>query len=236
MSAIPSTTSRRAGAEPAERRPSFCRPTAWIMIASSLGAGYPAAAGNWADDRSMSGPEYAQSKAICSSLKGLSLPPADRPDGLRQRRSRDGAPRRSNSGSVLSPDPVRARKYMSENHLPRRPGYGRDTSARPYPDDRERMARARQAAEALFTPTPPVTEKLSVDQPARQPRVLETAPPPARREAIKVAAVSPEPRMPLPPAHFARIRSWVKYGMTLAQVAEVYKVPVGEIARICGKS
>jgi hypothetical protein len=42
--------------------------------------------------------------------------------------------------------------------------------------------------------------------------------------------------MPIPPAHFARIRSWVKYGMTLAQVAEVYKVPVGEIARICGKS
>ena len=127
-------------------------------------------------------------------------------------------------------------KYMSENHPPRRPGYGRDTSARPYPDDRERMAQARQAAEALFTPTPPVTEKLSVDQPARQPRVLETAPPPARREAIKVAAVSPEPPMPIPPAYFARIRSWVKYGMTLAQVAEVYKVPVGEIARIFGKS
>jgi hypothetical protein len=127
-------------------------------------------------------------------------------------------------------------KYMSENHPPRRPGYDRDTSARPYPDDRERMARARQAAEALFTPTPAVTEKLSVDQPARQPRVLETAPPPARREAIKVAAVSPEPPMPIPPAHLARIRSWVKYGMTLAQVAEVYKVPVDEIARIFGKS
>jgi hypothetical protein len=139
-----------------------------------------------------------------------------------------------NTMSAVHSKPIA--KYMSENHLPRRPGYGRDTSARPYPDDRERMARARQAAEALFTPTPPVTEKLSVDQPARQPRVLETAPPPARREAIKVAAVSPEPRMPLPPAHFARIRSWVKYGMTLAQVAEVYKVPVGEIARICGKS
>ena len=42
--------------------------------------------------------------------------------------------------------------------------------------------------------------------------------------------------MPIPLAHFAPIRSWVKYGMTLAQVAEVYKVPVGEIARICGKS
>jgi len=42
--------------------------------------------------------------------------------------------------------------------------------------------------------------------------------------------------MPIPPAYFARIRSWVKYGMTLAQVAEVYKVPVDEIARIFGKS
>jgi len=130
------------------------------------------------------------------------------------------------------------REYMSENHPPHRPGYGRDSSARPYPDDRERMVRARQAAEALFAPTPPVTEKSSVDQPARQPRVLETAPPPAPREAIKAAAVSPEPPMPtsIPAAQVARIRSWVKYGMTLAQVAEVYKIPVAEITRIFGKS
>jgi hypothetical protein len=28
----------------------------------------------------MSGPEYAEPKAICSRLKGLSMPPADRPD------------------------------------------------------------------------------------------------------------------------------------------------------------
>lgn len=40
----------------------------------------------------------------------------------------------------------------------------------------------------------------------------------------------------IPAVHFARIRSWVKYGMTFAQVAEVYRVPVDEVARIFGKS
>jgi len=98
------------------------------------------------------------------------------------------------------------------------------------------MSRARQAAEALFAAKPPVTEKPSVDQPDRQQRVLETAlPAPVPREVIEVA-ISPEPPMPIPPAHFVRIRSWVKYGMTFAQVAEVYRVPVDEVARIFGKS
>jgi hypothetical protein len=127
---------------------------------------------------------------------------------------------------------------MIDNHPSGRPGYGRDSSARPYPDDRERMTRARQAAEALFTPKPPTTEKTSIDQPVRQPRVLETAPPPVQREVTE-AAVSPKPPMlsaAIPAAHFARIRSWVKYGMTIAQVAEIYRVPVNEIARIFGKS
>ena len=127
---------------------------------------------------------------------------------------------------------------MIENHSPRRPGYGRDSSARPYPDDRERMTRARQAAEALFAAKPPATEKPSVDRSAHPPRVLETAsPPPAPGEAIEEAA-SPEPPMPatIPAAHFARIRSWLKYGMTMAQVAEIYRVPVDEITRIFGKS
>jgi len=39
----------------------------------------------------------------------------------------------------------------------------------------------------------------------------------------------------IPRAHFARIRSWVKYSMTIAQVAEVYRTHVGEIERILGK-
>lgn len=128
---------------------------------------------------------------------------------------------------------------MIGNQPPRRSGYGRDDSARPYPDDRERMSRARQAAEALFAAKPPVTEKPSIHQPDRQPRVLETAlPAPVPRE-VSEAAVSPEPPMlpaAIPAVHVARIRSWVKYGMTFAQVAEVYRVPVDEVARIFGKS
>src|SRR5580658_1457806 len=108
---------------------------------------------------------------------------------------------------------------MIGNQPPRRSGYGRDDSARPYPDDRERMSRARQAAEALFAAKPPVTAK----------PVLETAlPAPVPRE-VSEAAVSPEPPMlpaAIPVVHIARIRSWVKYGMTFAQVAEVYRVPV----------
>ena len=96
------------------------------------------------------------------------------------------------------------------------------------------MSRARQTAEALFAAKSSATEKPAVDQPARPPRVLETAPP-APREVIE-AAISPEPPMPIPPADFARVRSWVKYGMTLAQVAEIYRVPVDEVARIFGKS
>jgi hypothetical protein len=101
------------------------------------------------------------------------------------------------------------------------------------------MSRARQAAEALFAAKPPVTEKPSIHQPDRQPRVLETAlPAPVPRE-VSEAAVSLEPPMlpaAIPAVHFARIRSWVKYGMTFAQVAEVYRVPVDEVARIFGKS
>jgi hypothetical protein len=107
---------------------------------------------------------------------------------------------------------------MSENHPPRRHGYGRDNPARPFPDDRERIGRARQAAEALFAPKPPLAGNPSPDQSTRQPRVLNTASsPPAQREATK-AAVSPEPPA-VPAAHFARIRARMKYGMTVAQVA-----------------
>ena len=118
-------------------------------------------------------------------------------------------------------------EYMIENYPPPRPRYSRDIPVRSYPDDHERMTRARQVAEALLAPKPPATEKPSVDRPDRPSRVLETAsPPPAPPEAIKEAA-SPEPpiQATIPSAHFAEIRSWLKYGMTRAQVAEVYRDP-----------
>jgi hypothetical protein len=36
----------------------------------------------------------------------------------------------------------------------------------------------------------------------------------------------------IPTSQFARIRAWVEYGMTTAQVAAVYGVAVGAIERI----
>ena len=114
-------------------------------------------------------------------------------------------------------------------------------SQQPYPrgDDRERINRARQTAEALFTPKRQVPEQLvsgspPADQSARKPRVLGISPPAPNRLAEGKAPVSPEPQTTREVARsqFPRIRSWVKYGMTAAQVAKVYGAAVDEIERI----
>jgi hypothetical protein len=48
-----------------------------------------------------------------------------------------------------------------------------------------------------------------------------------------VAQVNAErPSPEIPKSQFARIRAWVKYGMTTAQVAAVYGVAVDAIERI----
>jgi hypothetical protein len=108
-------------------------------------------------------------------------------------------------------------------------------------NDHERITRARQAAEALFTSKPPVSspsvpETASADVPQRKPRVLRIISPPAiRLEEVK-APVSPEPQKKpaIPRSHFPRIRTWVKYGMTIRQVAEVYEADTAQIERILG--
>jgi hypothetical protein len=119
-----------------------------------------------------------------------------------------GLPRTRLIADEHSVNGLRFAKYMIGNHPPRRTVYGRDSSARPFPDDRERMAR--QAAEALFAPKPPVTEKPSIDQSARLQRVLEGSPPP-RREAIETP-IEPEPQTTreIPRSQFARIRALVR--------------------------
>jgi hypothetical protein len=108
----------------------------------------------------------------------------------------------------------------------------------PRGDDREQTASARQAAEALFTPKPAepsVSDPApSPEHPARKPRVLSIlSPPPVRNEEV-AAPVNPEPRTArqIPRSHHARIRTWVEYGLTIPQVAEVYGVAVGVIERI----
>jgi hypothetical protein len=114
----------------------------------------------------------------------------------------------------------------------------------PRGDDRERTTRARQAAEALFTPKRQVAEPSDSDplpsagQPARKPRVLGTLPAPSVRLAEVKAPISAEPQTTreIPRAQFARIRALVKYGMTVSQVAELYGVAAGAIERILRKS
>jgi len=110
----------------------------------------------------------------------------------------------------------------------------------PGDDDRERVTRARQTAEALFAPKQQVAEPTvsgslpPADPPVRKPRVLGIASlAPTRREAVEPAVSAELPIMPkVPASQFARIRSWVKYGMTPAQVAEVYGVSVGDVERV----
>jgi hypothetical protein len=107
-------------------------------------------------------------------------------------------------------------------------------------DDREQIASARLGAEALFTPKPRPAEPSvsgslpSAERAARKPRVLSIlSPAPVRNEGV-AAPVNREPRTTrhIPLSHHARIRTWVKYGLTISQVAEVYGVAVGVIERI----
>jgi hypothetical protein len=117
-------------------------------------------------------------------------------------------------------------EQMSENRPPRRPDYGRDHAPVRTPDDRERRAQARRAAEALFTPKPPMTKK-----PAASVVPVQVRPTPIK------APTQPEPSAKAISAlHLPRIRTWLKYGMTIGQVAAVYGVDAGEITKLLGKS
>jgi hypothetical protein len=105
-------------------------------------------------------------------------------------------------------------------------------------DDRERVTKARQAAEALFTVKPPVsTPSVSdtppADQSVRKPRVLRIIPPsPVRHDEAETPVAPAPPTREIPRSQFGRIRALARYGMTVAQVAQVYGVAVGEVEHI----
>jgi hypothetical protein len=114
----------------------------------------------------------------------------------------------------------------------------------PRGDDRDQITRARQAAEALFTSKPRPVSTAAVPQSltptgrsTRTPRVLPIVSPaaPVRHEEREVSA-APEPQTTreIPRWQFRRIRPLVKYGLSVAQVAQVYGVSAGEIERILG--
>jgi hypothetical protein len=107
--------------------------------------------------------------------------------------------------------------------------------------DREQIARARQAGEALFTAKPPkpLANPPAVPAPAeqavRKPRVLQTRTraPAERNEVPETPSAAPAPpKREIPRSEFGRIRTLVKYGMTAAQVAELCGVGVDEIQHI----
>jgi hypothetical protein len=108
--------------------------------------------------------------------------------------------------------------------------------------DREQTNDARQAAEALFAPKPRPFKQLdqeiapSAGDPVRRPRVLTISPTVTSHPQEPEAPISRKrPVKPkIPKSQFARIRAWLRYGMTTEQVADVYGVPVDEIERILG--
>jgi hypothetical protein len=109
-------------------------------------------------------------------------------------------------------------------------------------DDREQIVRARSVAEALFTPKRDIIEQpVSEPSPAprpRKPRVLPILPPaPIRHETVDAPATAERPAAPeIPVKKRARVRTLVKYGMSVSQVADLYRVPVETIERILRKA
>ena len=104
--------------------------------------------------------------------------------------------------------------------------------------DKEIMT-VRQTAEAPFRPktrepkqevsgTAPIAE-----QSVRRPRILPVIKPAAVPGGKTVTAYVPQkPKAPsIPASHVTRIRTWLMYGMTIRQVAQVYGVAVSAIER-----
>jgi hypothetical protein len=106
------------------------------------------------------------------------------------------------------------------------------------PDNRDRMMGVRQAAEALFAPKPKrvepsIGEVAPAGEAVRKPCVLAAIGAiPAEHAEPKEALAKPAGKPLIPTAHVARIRAWLTYGMTTAQVAEMYGVAAGEIERV----
>ena len=103
------------------------------------------------------------------------------------------------------------------------------------------MTSARSAAEALFTPKPELDVQ-PVPDPAQsikahKPRVLPVLhPTPIRQETVSASAILEAATVPeIPAKKSSHLRTLLKYGMTVSQVAEVYQVPIETIERMLRK-
>jgi hypothetical protein len=121
-------------------------------------------------------------------------------------------------------------------------------------NNREKISRARQAAEDLFKPgqanAAAEVTRLAPNggapveqQQRRQPRIFTIpsrlppspeveAPVAAEPEPIRRRAVARRPTVTVPPSQIGRVRALATYGMTPVQVAELYGVTADEIDRI----
>jgi hypothetical protein len=112
--------------------------------------------------------------------------------------------------------------------------------------DREEINGARQAAEALFAPKRPIADPTtpeameSAQQNMRKPRILSAV---REQQPTDLEVTKPsvqhkirKPRKRVPAPHLARVTTWLKYGMTIAQAADVCGVSVSEIERILQKA
>jgi len=116
-------------------------------------------------------------------------------------------------------------------------------------NNRERINRARQAAEDLFKPrraaasvsASTANNPPAVQQARRQPRVFAIPPRlPASAMTIAPAGANPPPQKSaprrrsaaIPSSQLGRVRALATYGMTRAEVAELYGVTIEEIDQI----
>jgi hypothetical protein len=119
-------------------------------------------------------------------------------------------------------------------------------------NNREKISRARQAAEDLFkrgqantaagvTRSAPNGGAPAEQQQRRQPRIFTAPPrlPPSPQveaavaaEPIRRKAAARRPTVTVPPSQLGRVRALATYGMTPVQVAELYGVTPDEINRI----
>jgi hypothetical protein len=119
-------------------------------------------------------------------------------------------------------------------------------------NSREKVSRARQAAEDLFKPARPNADADTTgpvpnggapyeQEPRRQPRIFTTPPrlppspnveSPVAAQPMRQRAAAKQPARTVPPSQIGRVRTLATYGMTPVQVAELYGVTVTEIDRV----
>lgn len=119
-------------------------------------------------------------------------------------------------------------------------------------NSREKITRARQAAEDLFKRVQPNADVETAgplpngdttheQEPRRQPRIFTAPPrlppnpkvePPVAAQPIRQRAVAKQTTRTVPPSQIGRVRTLATYGMTPVQVADLYGVTVAEIDRI----